>query len=195
MAQTFPCSGTGQVNQMAPSASGNQRELQSSRKYSLPDYYTNVTPASLLTNNQSFSPLMFFLQRMITFWNLPLRMNMSGLKKHGSNEVKLSAWRIQFHGLPTMGTNKLRIEHPQSMPSYPCFQMTPSQLEDSTFHGYCQRSCQISEPRTSSSSSPRPTTICHRETHTVELARGLWRRRSLLFFLEDSISKWPFCQQ
>jgi len=54
---------------------------QSSRKYSLPHYYTNVTPASLVTNNQSFSPLMFFLQRMITFWNLPLRMNMSGLKK------------------------------------------------------------------------------------------------------------------
>jgi len=102
---------------------------QSSRKYSLPEYYTNVTPASLVTNNQSFSPVMFFLQRMITFWNLPLRMNMSGLKKHGSNEVKLSAWRIQFHGLPTMGTYKLRIEHPQSMPSYPCFQMTPNQLE------------------------------------------------------------------
>ena len=44
-------------------------------------------------------------------------------------------------------------------------------------HGYCQRSCQISEPRASSSSSPRPTTICHHETRTVELARGLWRRQ------------------
>jgi len=40
---------------------------ESSRKYSLPDYYTNVTPASLVTNNQSFSLLMFFLQRMILF--------------------------------------------------------------------------------------------------------------------------------
>jgi len=41
---------------MASSASGNQRELQSSRKYSLPEYYTNVTPASLVTKQPVLQP-------------------------------------------------------------------------------------------------------------------------------------------